>query len=1457
MCPAAARLNDPIAHTSILGNLAKMGGSLVAGALIGAALSVAAVAAVGVIVGTGGLGLGAVLAIGFAVSVAMEATGVNEFIDRQVNRLVDTFIPPSIEGSIATGSWDVRINSRLAARAAAPGMQDTVLCARHASGAPPMIAQGSDNVFINDHPATRKGDQTTCGGTIAEGSGNVFIGGGTVTVREIEDERPWWIRALGMALGVALALCGRGRMNVSALKAALPCLLMNMGASMAGTMVGHQIRTTIGNPVNVITGGKVMRDAPDAVLPGPMPLEWTRFYSSHDGRDGSLFGPGWSVPYEVELALERDGAGALAALTYRDEQGRGMRFPAVQPGESHFSSAEGYYLICTQAGQYVVESVDGIYRDFGMPTEGYSGILKLQRLEDRNGNWHALRYEDGRLRTINDGCGRALDLLYDGLHANRVAALRLSKGAENEATGLLAEYRYTAQGELAEVVDRTGRAVRCFAYRDGLMVEHAVPGGLHCYYAWQGTGADARVVRHWTDDGEAYDLRYDLRACRTLVTDQLDRQQQWEWNADCQPTAYIDAEGHVWRYAWDPNRQLVELLDPAGAVTRLEYDPLGRIKQITNALGQIEKTEWHDRFDLPTAEIDAAGNRWQYDYDERGNLIVVTDPEGCPTEHAYDTRGLPHTIRDARGGYKHMRWNLRAQLLEYTDCSDKSTYYAYDEHSLLASVTDAMGNATVYRNDAAGRVTAIVDPEGGVQQLRYDALGRLSAVIDPAEHRTSYERNARGLPTRRINAMGRSVEFVYDRAQRLVKLINENGEAYGFGYDRNDNLVEETGLDGTVKRIEHDARGLPVKVIDAAGEPDAITLHMERDALGRLSVKHARGRSTLYRYDQIGQLLHAEVFSDDGRRRVVHDKLLFTYSRRGELLSETSHLGMLAHRYDELGNRCATTLPDGRTINRLHYGSGHLHQINIDGDVISDFERDDLHREILRTHGALTTRFGYDKLGRKTWQDTTARDTHEPVLRKEWEYDRAGELVKKIHSRNGQTRYHYDPLGRIVSTVGPAGNELFHWDAAANLVDTTQVGGYVKYNRVTVFEDKRYEYDIHGRMETKRIGRHTEQRFYYDGEHRLREVETVRNGVKQAVYFDYDALGRRIRKWDAFGETLFLWDGLQMIQEQRGGNVATYLYEPGTYVPLARTDLNWATKLLPSSPSNNDTVFKKKHAILHFQNDIMGVPTELHAACRKVAWNAEPSNASIYYSSDIKDIPTEPRSISEKLVWSAELTTWGATASETWHLTPAPSAQTPEPLPQNLRFQGQYLDRETGLHYNTFRYYDPDIGHFISPDPIGLTGGSNFYQYAPNTSSWIDPWGWRCGPGTATGNGKEVRQGRWLRGTHGNAGVFPQSIANKLRGKSFRDFDHFREEFWREVAKDPDLSSQFSKSNITRMSSGRAPKVSVTQSVGKNTSYALHHAQPIQHGGGVYDMDNLRIVTPRYHAEILDPTYHY
>ncbi|NUE96950.1 RHS repeat-associated core domain-containing protein [Gilliamella sp. ESL0232] len=74
------------------------------------------------------------------------------------------------------------------------------------------------------------------------------------------------------------------------------------------------------------------------------------------------------------------------------------------------------------------------------------------------------------------------------------------------------------------------------------------------------------------------------------------------------------------------------------------------------------------------------------------------------------------------------------------------------------------------------------------------------------------------------------------------------------------------------------------------------------------------------------------------------------------------------------------------------------------------------------------------------------------------------------------------------------------------------------------------------------------------------------------------------------------------------------------------------------------------------------------------------------------------------MLWECSFQLWGKLIHEIEH----------ESVEQNLRYQGQYLDRETGLHYNTFRYYDLDIGRFTQPDLIGLLGGLNPYQYAPN-----------------------------------------------------------------------------------------------------------------------------------------------
>jgi YD repeat-containing protein len=101
---------------------------------------------------------------------------------------------------------------------------------------------------------------------------------------------------------------------------------------------------------------------------------------------------------------------------------------------------------------------------------------------------------------------------------------------------------------------------------------------------------------------------------------------------------------------------------------------------------------------------------------------------------------------------------------------------------------------------------------------------------------------------------------------------------------------------------------------------------------------------------------------------VSEERLEFSYDLLGRLIQETTAQGALSYDYDPLSNLTTLTLPTGQHLNHLYYGSGHLHQLNLDGQLISDFERNDLHREILRTQGAFTSCFCYDAMGRKSWQ---------------------------------------------------------------------------------------------------------------------------------------------------------------------------------------------------------------------------------------------------------------------------------------------------------------------------------------------------------------------------------------------------------------------------------------------------------------------------------------------------------
>jgi RHS repeat-associated protein len=1457
----------------------------------------------------------------------------------------------------AIGSTDVSINFRPAVRAM-PGL-DFAMCSQHGPK-PSYVIEGATTVWINNLRAARKGDAVDCDAKISGGSNNVNFGSPPVPVgnkrsKEISDDERMYAGYLRMAAGIAGgSLVGGG---------GLPCFLGNVavGVGMAlgssavlgdiiphmdyGTNAGKKAGTSIGNwlqgkPVHVPTGAKVLLGETDVLLAGAFPLIWSRFYNSTDDRIG-LLGQGWSTPLSFEIVFRDD------KLIFIGEQGRENIYDDLEANESRYNPAEQLKITRSAGGHYYISYPgDDLIYYFGKRATSQNGErLRVLRAMDLHDNGIDFHYNAADLvHEMVSSSGQIITLHYSeqNLSSVRLVEIKQISGGDSAlpiSSTLLVRYGYSASGDLISVTDRSGSVVRQFGYDNHMMVLQQFATGLQSKYQWDQLNAKGRVVKQWSDDGEAFTFEYvdeplsasdpvdsdlpNFSRRHVKVTDQLGRTQQFTCNRHYLVERYINPVGAITFAEHDANKRLTRFTDAEGHQTSFSYDSAAQLAAVQNAVGQSATIKWHPKFARIASATHFGGAKWTYDYDELGSLVEVKGPNGIVERTVVDERGFAVAHTDAKGGRTSFSYNEQSQLTSFTDCSNKTTEYAYNRLGRLTRVTDSIGGVREFSHDIVGRLTSVQLPDGAKHQYHYDANGLLVAHTNEQGKGTSYSRNIRGEVMTQVNAAGARVTLDYDAAFRLTTLTNENHQSYQFVYDAADRLIEERRVDGTRITVEYDHNAQPIAITqhanlgddvftqveieneDAANDDTAdiatapinsIRTELIRDALGRLTEKRTPSHHYSYTYDAAGRLVEAKKLKPNASTPNAPSPLhttRFAYDVLGNLVEETatdeatgeSHT--LTHVHDDLGSRIQTVLPQlaggdaatQRALNYLYYGSGHLHQINLSQQskasetresiealsanaavyqLIADIERDDLHREILRTQGGLTSRYAYDAVSRRTgsWtrgsslqsrafgalpgQDSAFAQAlafpsaHEGLL-KQYSYDLSGELTQRVHTQQGKVNYGYDAVGRVESAHrstrgGQASTEQFRYDPAGNLLDrpieqataataaSASAGngsyanyatqgtrrGYVHDNLVRVFEDKRYRYDCFSRLTEKRVAKHTVQRFEWDDEHHLIAVHTTRLGyaaeregkantngngtsiTTQTIRFDYDAIGRRVAKNDAFGSTRFIWEGMRLIEERRNdtagtpsGNVVTYVYEPGSYVPLARIDADGnATEAggggvgttrdaapatqephntkteQPASPREMDvsghavpaSPLYAGYSLGHAANDDHSENTD-----DATSWQALQPNPSApqkpcgtqvhlanvyYFHTDQVGLPEELSDHHGQIRWRAAYKTWGNTIAERWEAVdlagealsqraenPADDNK-PLAIQQNLRFQGQYLDRETNLHYNTFRFYDPDIGRFISPDPIGLNGGLNLSSYAPNPSKWIDPWGW-------------------------------------------------------------------------------------------------------------------------------------
>ncbi|WP_351016768.1 RHS repeat-associated core domain-containing protein [Shewanella sp. AC91-MNA-CIBAN-0169] len=233
-----------------------------------------------------------------------------------------------------------------------------------------------------------------------------------------------------------------------------------------------------------------------------------------------------------------------------------------------------------------------------------------------------------------------------------------------------------------------------------------------------------------------------------------------------------------------------------------------------------------------------------------------------------------------------------------------------------------------------------------------------------------------------------------------------------------------------------------------------------------------------------------------------------------------------------------------------------------------------------------------------------------------------------------------------------------------------------------------YRYDVSGNQ-ISQIGSGDKQQRSFNGLNQLVQINV--NG--KLTQYEYDALGRRSAKITELGRTDFIWDNHQLIGECTLGEYTWYIYQPDTFTPVALI---------------------KSGQVYYYHLDQLGTPICLTDENTQIVWRSQQDVfGQTIKSTSIKDTDIEDADNEHADIDYAALQ---------------------DKIPNPIRFQGQYFDDESGLHYNRFRYYSPGQARFIHQDPIGLVGGINHYQYAPNPVNWVDPFGLMCKEGEASLN---------------------------------------------------------------------------------------------------------------------------
>ncbi|MHB8576252.1 MAG: DUF6531 domain-containing protein [Dehalococcoidia bacterium] len=1000
---------------------------------------------------------------------------------------------------------------------------------------------------------------------------------------------------------------------------------------------------------------------------------------------------GNKVESQTDLRVGGRGPGLAVVRTYNSQL-------AASGGSGPFgygwTGSYGAHLeVNAETGEATVHSGDGAAIRFRREGTSWDPVVALvqTKLREEGSDWAYILPDQtvlhftsaGQLASEVDRNGNAVTFAYGG-------SGRLESATD--AAGRKLTFVYNFEGLVETVKDPMGHEVK-YGYESGNLTSVTLPGDTASSYRFA-YNSSHEMTKATDGRGNAVETEYDGQQRVISQTDALGRKDAFEYTG-----------------TFGQETTITTVKAQTGAVTQEQFNIFGEPTAVTRAYGTSEAAETmlgYDEAGQLVRRTTPDGNTTTYTYNSAGDRTSETDPLGDKTEWSYDTthditatttpRGETTTIkRDSHG-------NPEVIERPAPKGDTQITRYKYDAQGEPESVEDPLKRITKYEYDVKGNRVAEVDPEGDKRTWSYDEDSNVVATVSPRGHvtgakevsyTTKIERDARERAVAVTDPLKHITKYAYDAAGNLEKVTDPNEHTTTYTYDaanENTKVTEPTGL---TTETEYDGAGDVIATIDGAKH---VTKYKRNTLEETVEVVDPRGRTTTQEYNGDGSLV-----------------------KRGDPLKRTT-----TYSYDAAGRLIGAAFSDGKThaISYAYDGDGNRTEL-VDATGTTTYEYDQLDRLAATKDGhGDTVGYEYD-LGNETTK--IVYPTGKTVTQS---FDGAGRLKSVTDWLEHTTTFKYNADSEPAATSFPSATsneDTYGYDAAGRMSSVEMK------NSSELLASLTYKRDDDGQITlTTRAGLPGDEKIAdkYDANNRLTKAGTGKyeydnannitlNGSTSNTYSPASELqkaGTQSYSFDEAGERTLLSPLISPNTEygyDQAGNLTSVDHPKEGTTPAIEDSYAYNGDGLRASQTSGGT------ASYVTWNEALSLPLVLSDGSLSYVYGPggvpfeQINNSAGTVTYLHHDQPGSTRLLTSSTGTVTGKCTYGAYGTSTCE----GASTTP------LGYDGQLTSSDTGLIYLRARTYDPSTAQFLSVDPLEKLTRAPYDYAEDNPLNFGDPTG--------------------------------------------------------------------------------------------------------------------------------------